>query len=148
MVSEPRMHIISENPAVRAHTFECQTENFRLNFRLKNDDFLQDAARGLKPKIEGLVSQQYELAPAKESLEQYRKLQGERGAILAPILSRPSHFSIAKVTFVALNSLTSTRVLGSFSGSYVSQSSRSGWTVPAVRRPVQSFRLQTWERST
>ena len=48
---EPRMHIISENPP--------------------------DAPR-LKPKIEGLVSQQYELAPAKESMEHYRKMQGER----------------------------------------------------------------------
>jgi transcription initiation factor TFIIF subunit beta len=48
---EPRMHIISESPA--------------------------DSAR-LKPKIEGLVSQQYELVPGKDSLEQYRQLQGER----------------------------------------------------------------------
>lgn len=83
---EPRMHIVSEGvrraprlpppPAARPLSLERRRSHLTCRMRLRAQP--KEAAR-LKPKIEGLVSQQYELAPPPDD-RQYRKLQGARVA--------------------------------------------------------------------
>lgn len=75
---QPRMHIISEGVREQPQRFAVAAGEMLLLTPARTCLQPKEAAR-LKPKVEGLVSQQYELAPPSND-RTYRELQGARVA--------------------------------------------------------------------